>query len=376
MNKKPFFHRPTCAEIDLGAVKYNYSEIKKLVGSKTKVMAVVKANAYGHGILEVAKTLSGIDVDYFGVATVDEALNLRRNNIRTPILVLGCVTKEEIRPMVENDITITLGNDDLIPLIDKVSLNLKKKAKAHIKIDTGMGRIGVWHREAVGFIRTISKTSSIVLEGIYTHFASAGHDNFFTNYQLESFEEIINESAQIGIDIPLKHVANSIGVIDIPRSHFNLVRPGIIIYGMYPKRHFVNIVKLKPAMSLKTKIVFLKDTPAGRSISYGRTYITQKPTKVATLPIGYADGYGRILSNKAEVLVRGKRAKVIGKVTMDQTMIDVGHIKEVQIGDEVVLIGKQGKDIITIDELAKLSATIPYEIVCSITDRVPRSYSK
>lgn len=376
MSTKSIFYRPTCAEIDLSAIAYNYHEIKKLVGNKTKIMAVVKANAYGHGIINIAKILATLNVDYFGVATLDEAISLRKNNIKTPILVLGCVTKEEIKPIIENDITMTLGSDEILPVIEKYASSLKKQARVHVKIDTGMGRIGVWHREAISFIRLIAKSSFINLEGIYTHFASAGHDNFFTNYQLESFEEIINEIAQIGIDIPIKHVANSIGVIDIPRSHFNLVRPGIIIYGMYPKRHFVNIVKLKPAMSLKTKIVFLKDTPAGRSISYGRTYITQKPTKVATLPIGYADGYGRILSNKAEVLIRGKRAKVIGKVTMDQTMIDVGHIKDVKVGDEVMLIGRQGKDIITVDELAKLSATIPYEIVCSITDRVPRSYKR
>jgi alanine racemase len=232
----------------------------------------------------------------------------------------------------------------------------------------------VWHEDALGFVKKVSGENSIILEGIYTHFSAAGRDDFFTNYQIESFEKLLAEIEKSWINIPLKHAANSIATVDFKRSHLNLVRPGLVIYGMYPKHTFPKLIKLKPALSLKTKIVYIKDTPPGRSISYGRTFLTQKHTKVATLPIGYADGYARNLSNKAEVLVKGKRAPVIGKVTMDQTMIDVGHIKGVKVGDEVVLIGRQGRQEIRAEKLARIAGTIAYETVCSISNRVPRIY--
>ncbi|GAG25997.1 unnamed protein product, partial [marine sediment metagenome] len=244
------------------------------------------------------------------------------------------------------------------------------------KIDTGMGRIGVWHEKAVNFIRDVKKDDDIEVEGVYTHFSIAGRDKFFTQYQIDAFNKILSCLEKLKIEIPLKHAANSIACVDWKKSHLNMVRPGIIIYGIHPKRSFPRRIDLKPAFSLKTKIVFIKNTPPGRSISYGRTYITQSHTKIATLPIGYADGYGRILSNKAEVLVKGHRAPVVGKVTMDQTMIDVGHIKNVKVGDEVVLIGKQKTEEIRLEKLARLAGTIPYEIVTGITSRVPRLYKK
>ena len=214
------------------------------------------------------------------------------------------------------------------------------------------------------------------IEGVYTHFSIAARDKFFTTYQLDSFTSLLKNLGLLGIDIPYRHAANSIATVNLKKSHLNLVRPGIILYGMYPKKSFARRLDLEPVLSLKTRIVFLKKTPAGRSVSYGRTYITQRPTIIATLPIGYADGYGRILSNKAKVLVRGERAPVVGKVTMDQTMIDVGHIEGVALGDEVVLIGRQGGAEIRCEELARLAGTIPYEIVCSISSRVPRIYKK
>ena len=367
-------YRPTWAEIDLDAIKYNFNQIKKSVSSHVRIMAVVKANAYGHGITEVSETLSSAGVDYLGVATMDEAVKLRHDGIKKPILVLGSILPHEIEAAIKYDVTLTACHDDLLRELNKQAQIKNKKVNVHLKVDTGMGRIGIWHDEALHFIKWILGRKNLFLEGIYTHFSSAGRDEFFTNYQMESFETLLGQFEKDGLNIPLKHAANSIATIDVKRSHLNMVRPGIIIYGMYPKKSFAKFFKLKPALSLKTKIVYIKDVPQGRSISYGRTYITDKDTKIATLPIGYADGYERILSNKAYVLVKGQRARVVGKVTMDQVMIDVGHVKGARLGDEVVLIGKQGKDRITTEELARLCGTIPYEIVCSIGSRVPRIY--
>jgi len=370
--------RPTWAEIDLGAIKYNLAQIKKLVGGarrdSPKIMVVVKANAYGHGLIKVAKTLEKLRVDYLGVASLDEAIALRKEGIKLAVLVLGSILPEEVDLALDYDVALTVCNKELAQ-----RLNNKAKAKnitvpVHIKIDTGMGRIGIWHEEAAEFVKMLKRMKYIRAEGIYTHFTSASRDNFFTNYQLESFENLLRRLDRENIQFHYKHAANSIALVDLKKSHFNLVRPGIIVYGMYPKRNFAKILKLKPALSLKTRIVYLKDVPVGRSISYGRTYITEKPTRIATLPIGYADGYGRILSNRASVLVKGEKAPVVGKVTMDQTMVDVGHIKGVRIGDEVVLIGRQGRLQMRTEEIARVSKTIPYEIVCSITNRVPRVY--
>ena len=369
-------HRHTWAEVDLGAVRYNFNQTKKHVGKGISVLVVVKGNAYGHGIYEVSRVLQEMNADFLGVATIDEALYLRKKGIRSPMLILGSVLPHELEPAVKNNLTLTLCDMDLVRSLDKIAAGLGRKAHVHIMVDTGMGRIGVWHEEAYDFVIRVSGMRNILIEGIYTHFSIAGRDKFFTTYQIDSFNSLIEKLVASGIHINHRHAANSLATVSLKKSHMNLVRPGLIIYGMYPKKSFSRKLDLRPALSLKTRIVFLKKTPAGRSISYGRTYITQKPTVIATLPIGYADGYGRILSNKAKVLVRGQRAPVIGKVTMDQTMIDVGHVEGVKIGDEVVLIGRQGDNEIRCEELARLAGTIPYEIVCSIANRVPRLYKK
>lgn len=366
-------HRPTWAEVDLAAIEYNYKQVRRSVEKGIHIMAVVKANSYGHGTVEVSRVLESAGVDYLGVATTDEAVRIRDHGIKTPVLVLGSVLPGEIAVAVDKDITLTLCDDGLLDAIRKATKD-GKKLKAHVKIDTGMGRVGVWHENALDYIKKISAERGVTLEGIYTHFSSAGRDDFFTNHQIESFEKLLAAIEKAWIKIPLKHAANSIATVDFKRSHLNLVRPGLVIYGMYPKYTFPKLIKLKPALSLKTRVVFIKDTPPGRSISYGRTFITQKHTKIATLPVGYADGYPRKLSNKGEVLIRGQRAKVIGKVTMDQTMIDVGHIRGAVVGDEVVLIGKQGSDEIRAETLARSADSIAYEVVCGISNRVPRVY--
>jgi alanine racemase len=368
-------YRPTWAEVNLSAIEYNYRQVRRLVGKDISIMVVVKANAYGHGTVEVSQVLERLGVNYLGVATTDEAVRLRDHGIKTPILVLSSVLPDEVSVAVEKDITLTLASPELLETIDQESEARKKRARVHIDVDTGMGRIGVWHEEALNFIKNVwYEYRNIIVEGVYTHFSSAGRDDFFTNYQIESFEKLLARLESFDVRIPLRHSANSIATVDIKRSHLNLVRPGLIIYGMYPKYTFPKLIKLKPALSLKTRIAYIKDAPPGRSISYGRTYITQKPTRIATLPIGYADGYARGLSNKAEVLVRGRRAGVVGRVTMDQTMIDVGHIKGARVGDEVVLLGKQGRNEIRAENLARLAGTIAYEFVCSISNRVPRIY--
>ncbi len=367
-------YRPTWAEVDLKAIKFNLRQIRRLIGKGIAVMPVVKANAYGHGIVEVSSALRDEGVEYLGVATIDEALRLRERHINIPILILGSVLEEEAEIAIKNDITLTLAGCELLKTISKVCGDTARRAKVHIKVDTGMGRIGIWHEEALDFIKKAVCEKDVIIDGIYTHFSSAARDDFFTQYQIDSFKNLLERIENNGIEIKYKHAANSIATIAIKDAYLNLVRPGIIIYGMYPKKGFEKLIKLKPALSLKTRVTYLKDTPEGRSISYGRTYITQKHTRIATLPIGYADGYGRILSNKAEVLIRGKRAPVVGKVTMDQTMVDVGEIRGVKVGDEVVLIGKQGFEEIRTENLARLAGSIAYEVVCSISNRVPRIY--
>lgn len=366
-------YRPTWAEIDLRAIEYNYRQVRRAVGNGVMMMAVVKANGYGHGTVEVSTVLERLGVDYLGVATTDEAVRLRDHGIKTPVLILGSVLPGEVRVAMEKDITLTLCGDEILKAIRENAVE-GLRAKVHLKVDTGMGRIGVWHEAALDFVKRIAAEKSIILEGIYTHFSSIGRDDFFTQYQIEAFEKLLADIEKNWIKIPIRHAANSIATVDFKRSHMNLVRPGLVIYGMYPKHTFPKLIKLKPALALKTRIVFIKDTPPGRSISYGRTYITQKHTKIATLPIGYADGFFRNLSNRAEVLVRGHFAPVIGKVTMDQSMIDVGHIRGVKVGDEVVIIGKQGPHEIRAEKLARLAGTIAYEVVCSISNRVPRIY--
>ncbi|MDP2929840.1 MAG: alanine racemase [Candidatus Omnitrophota bacterium] len=370
-------YRPTWADVDLKALEHNYIQVKRLAGKDVQMMTVVKANAYGHGTVEVSRVLEEMGVNYLGVATTDEAVRLRDHGLKTPVLILGSVLPEEVKIARDRDITLTLCSHEILKEIRVLAKNEdagETKVKVHVKVDTGMGRIGVWHEDALNFVKEVAVEKSVLLEGIYTHFSSAGRDEFFTDYQMESFERLLVSIEKSWIKIPLKHAANSIATVDFKRAHLNLARPGLIIYGMYPKHTFPKLIKLKPVLSLKTKIVFLKDIPPGRSISYGRTFITQRHTKIATLPIGYADGYHRGLSNKAQVLVRGQYAPVVGKITMDQMMIDVGHIRGVKIGDEVVLIGKQGHHEIRIEKLARLAGTIAYDFICAISNRVPRIY--
>jgi len=365
------FYRPTWAEIDLDALEYNFKQVKRIVGPKVKVLVTVKADAYGHGIIPVSRVLAKAGVDYLGVASVDEGIVLRNAGINLPILILGLSLPEHVEPIIKYNLTQTVCSEELAAVLNNAAKRAKRRARVHIKVDTGMGRIGVDLDKANSFIKKMNCLRYLELEGIFTHFPLADRDTHFTREQIRAFNQLISSLEKQGIKFKLKHAANSMGLIGYPESHFNVVRPGLMVYGIYPKADLS--VNLKPVLSLKSKVVFLKRFPKGKGISYGHSYITKKETTIVNLPIGYGDGYPRNLSNIACVLIKGKRFGISGRICMDQTMVDVGDFK-VRVGDEAVLIGSQGKEKILSEELARLSGTIPYEIVCGIGVRVPRVY--
>lgn len=367
------YYRPTFAEIDIGAIRHNLEIIAHIVKSDTKILGVVKADAYGHGMTEVSKAIADC-VDYFGVASIDEAANLRRMGIKKPILVVGAILPEEIEGVLRFNVIQTVSDMDVPRKLSKIARAKNKTVKVHVKIDTGMGRIGFWHENAIGFIKKIAGLKNIVIDGIFTHFPNAEADKVFTYSQISNFKRLVEDLWDNNIDIPVKHTANSIGLVDFKDSHMNMVRPGLMMYGIYPKKSLMKNIYLRPALTFKTKIIYLKSAPKGRPISYGMTYVTRKPTKIATIPVGYGDGYSRHFSNKAEVLIKGVRCPIVGRVCMDMSMVDVGHLKNVKIGDDVILIGRQGREIIRAEELAGLINTIPYEVLCNIGHRVPRIY--
>ncbi|TRZ95448.1 alanine racemase [bacterium] len=369
--KKYVGYRPTWAEVDLDNLAYNYRQIKKALAPKIKIMVIVKADAYGHGLVPVSKKLEACGVNYLGVASIDEGIKLREAKVNTPILVLGIMLTNDILPLFNYNLIPTVCTEEYALALNNLARRLGKPMKVHIKIDTGMSRLGVLNRDALSFIRRIHSLKFIHIEGIFTHLACADINRDFTLYQIRLMDDLIFKLAKAGIKIPLVHTANSIGTTNYKESHFNLVRPGLIIYGLYPKEGMD--IKLKPVLSLKTMVVYLKRVPKGQGISYGHTYITKKDTTIVNLPIGYGDGYPRSLSNQAEVLIRGKRFKISGRVCMDQVMVDVGD-NPVKIADEVVLIGRQGKNMISAEELAEISGTIPYEVVCGLGSRIPRIY--
>jgi len=344
-----------------------------MLAPKTKVMVTVKADAYGHGLIAVAKRLKSCGVDYLGVASIDEGIRLREAGIKLPILVLGAVLKEHIEPLFRYNLTLTLCSEELAIALNRKARSLAKTINVHIEVDTGMGRLGVSCDDTFEFIKKVTNLKFINIEGLFTHFPLADTDKSFTLYQINLFSHLIAKLNKLGLNIPLMHTANSMGIIGYKNSHFNMVRPGLVIYGLYPKENLA--IKLKPVLSLKTRVIYIKRVPKNSGISYGHDYVTKKETNIVTLSVGYGDGYPRNLSNKAAVLIKGRRFKISGRVCMDQIMVDVGDLS-VKIGDEVVLIGSQGKFKITAEELALLCGTIPYEIVCGLGNRIPRLYVK
>ncbi len=368
-------YRPTWAEIDLGAVAHNVGELRKRVGKDVRILGAVKADGYGHGAIPVSQAILRAGADYLGVSGLDEALELRAAGLEAPILIFGSNLPQETEEIVRGNLTATVYTETFASSLARFVRKQGRKVKVHIKIDTGMGRVGVYFEEAVDFVRKMAGKEGLQIEGIYTHFPSADEaDKTFSLTQIERFRQIIVRLGEEGINIPLKHMANSAAILNFPESYFDLVRPGLILYGLYPSLEMKRELDLRPALSLKTKIVYLKKTSSGRTISYGRTYVTGKETIIATIPVGYGDGYSRFLSNKGEVLVKGKRAPVRGRICMDQTMVEVGHIPGVEVGDEVVLIGRQGEESITVEEIAERIGTVPHEIVSRLGKRVPRVY--
>jgi len=365
--------RPTWAEVNLSNIKYNIDKIKECLQEGTKILAVVKANAYGHGMLEVSNAISSM-VDHFGVATVDEAIFLRKNKIKLPILVMSAILADEAASVIDYDLTATVFSIDLAKRLDQEAGKRNKKACIHIKVDTGMGRIGIWHEEFCEFLNNIKDLEDLIIEGIYTHFPSAEEDDDFTSKQIDIFNNILMQAESTGLGIPLKHASNSAAIVKFKSAHFNLTRPGLMIYGVYPDTRLRSIIKLKPALSLKSKLTYIKKVKKGRSISYGRTFTASKDTIIGTIPIGYADGYPHALSNKAKVLINGEFVSVIGRICMDQMMVELDTLPNAKIGDEVVLIGTQGSNSIEVEEIASLIDTISYEILCSISPRVSRVF--
>ena len=369
--------RPAWAEIDLAAVAHNMRELRKAAEPQARIMAVVKANAYGHGAVPVSRTVLTNGADYLGVAILDEARELREAGIEAPILILGFNPIEQADEAIKLNLAQTVYTVEGAEAISQAAQKIGKKAMIHIKIDTGMGRLGFSTADdPTQEIIKIASLPGIEVEGLFTHFAAADStDKKYTYEQYEKFLELDSHLKKVGLHVPLKHAANSAAVIDLPDLHMEMVRPGVSIYGLYPSGEVLKSrVDLQPALSLKARVAYVKRVQPNTGISYGRTYVTNREITVATVPVGYADGYTRLLSNKASVIIHGQRVPVIGRICMDQFMIDVDSVPGVKIGDEVILIGRQGNQEITADELANIIGTINYEIVCMISERVPRIY--
>ncbi len=370
---------PTWTEINLDAIAKNVRNIKELIGEKKELMAVVKGNAYGHDILEVSSVVLKNGASRLAVARLEEGIFLRKAGVVAPILILGLTLKQQAELLVYYNITPAVCEYEMIEKLSESAIKVGKVVKVHLKVDTGMGRIGILSHDILRFSKKIRALKKVEIEGIFTHFSVADEKNkTSTEEQFKKFIEVLTLLEKEEKRIPIKHVGNSATLLDLPHMWLDLVRPGISIYGLYPSTEVQKTIKLIPAHSFRTRIVFLKELSAGEYVSYGRTYTTiKKRTKVASLPVGYADGYNRLLSNQGEVLVRGRRFPIIGRICMDQCMVDVSSLLEVKIGDEVVLWGRQGQEEITVEEISEKIGTINYEIVhMPDKKRVPKLFIK
>jgi alanine racemase len=365
--------RPTRIVVDLDALGFNLRNIRTHCG--VPVMGIVKANAYGHGLVPVARHLQAQGVDQLGVAFVEEGVTLRRAGITTPILVLGGMFGPQVAQFIAHDLEITVSSLDKLRQVEAAAQVLGRKATIHIKVDTGMERIGVHSYSAKPFIEAAAASRWCVLKGIYSHLACADDPaSPMTSQQLERFLETCAHIERIGAPMPLRHLANSGGVLHFPHTYLDMARPGILLYGVLPDPASQSTVDVKPALSLVSQVVYFKVVKAGHPVSYGATWAPSQDTRVVTIPIGYGDGYPRALSSRGQVLIRGQRHPVVGRVCMDQFMVDIGTGGTAYNEDEVVLIGKQGNGAISVEAVAQAAGTIPYEILTGLNERIPREY--
>ena len=370
----------TWAEINLDAIEENYREIRKITDKSAKIMAVVKADAYGHGYLEVAKTLENEGVDAFAVALIEEGLQMRKSGFRQPILVLGAVPEEQYASAIQNHISLTVFSYDVAEKLSRLACALGIDVNIHIKLDTGMSRIGYvvgdgHDEDVVDEIMRINALDGIVIEGIFSHFSTSDEkQRDYTLLQFKRFTDICDSLEKKGLKRCNRHIANSAAIMMYPEMHLDMVRPGIILYGLYPSDEVDrNVLRLKPAMTLKAKITHIKTLERGRGVSYGKEYITDGCVRLATIPIGYADGYVRAIAKEGRVLAGGEKVKILGRICMDQCMIDVTNVNNINVGDEVVLFSDSG---ISADDVARWIGSINYEVLCLVSKRIPRIYMK
>ena len=373
-------HNRVCARIDLDAVAYNMEQMKNRIGGNARLIAVVKADGYGHGAVPVAEMFEPCPYVWgYAVACLEEAVELREHGIKKPILVLGCVFPDQYREMIHYDVRPAVYMEEMARLISEEAVRQGKQAFIHIKIDTGMGRIGFpVNEESADAVERISRLPNIDVEGMFTHFARADErDKTYTKMQHERFMWMKGKTEDRGVRIRYFDCDNSAGIIDFPDMKHDLARAGISMYGMYPSDEVdAGAVDLKPALTLESHVSFVKDVEPGTAISYGGTFVADRPMRVATVPVGYGDGYPRSLSNKGYVLIRGRKARILGRVCMDQFMVDVTEIPDAKFMDRVVLVGKDGGGEITVDDLARLSGRFNYEFVCCLGKRIPRVYER
>ncbi|WP_110112687.1 alanine racemase [Bacillus sp. CGMCC 1.16541] len=370
-------YRDTWVEIDVHAIQFNMEQFRGYVAPSTQLMAVVKADGYGHGAVAAAKAALAGGATYLGVALLDEALELREAGIDVPILILGYTAPHAIKKAIEANVTLTVFDHEVTDAIIAASEQAKKMVNVHVKIDSGMSRVGVrTSEEAYELATKLQAASWVKLEGIFTHFAHADStDSYYTEKQFSTFSSIIEFLHKNDITIPIKHCCNTAGTMNFKKMHLDMVRVGIGLYGLYPddslKHHDI---QLKQAMSFKTSVAFIKEVEAEQPISYGCTYAPKETSTIATLPVGYADGLSRLLSNKGHMLIKEQKVSIVGRVCMDQTMIDVTKIDNINIGDEVTIFGYDDNSFQSVDEVAEIMGTINYEVVCLIGKRVPRMY--
>ena len=376
MDIEKFMHgkRPTWAKVNLDHLESNFREVKKILSHDVKVMAVVKADAYGHGAIPVAQRLEACGVDYLAVAVLEEALELRKHGIRCPLLLFNGFWSGQEEEIIHNNLTPAVFNPGMVQDLGRVANRLKTKATYHLKIDTGMSRLGVHWTKAIETFENCSQEQSAICEGIYTHLSSAEIAGRSSNkVQIERFQNIVRILELKNVSLKWHHVANSAGILNFRYGWFDGVRPGLILYGINPLAQ-ADERPFQPVLSFKTRIMQLRRVYKGTFIGYGGAYKADQESLIATLPVGYGDGLNRLLSNKGSVLIRGHKAAIVGRISMDLTLIDVTHVASVEVGDEVVLLAKQGTLEVAANDLARLTFTIPYEILCRISQRVPRIY--